>query len=103
MTHSTVELPAEPEIKQLAHDIKREGDEWTVDFLLDFHEFLAGFDSDNHKKVSDLNTQGSRTSYDFAEVMDFLEMNDYIKKHKGGKNTTYTLILEESDEDVRDE
>jgi hypothetical protein len=94
MSQPTVDLPADPEIKQLAHDIAREDNEWTIAFLLDLYEFLEKFDSENHTNLNDLNKRGSRTEYDFSNLLEFLEMNDYIEKHKGSPNTTYTLESE---------
>lgn len=48
MTESTVDLPADPDIKQLAHDVVRDGNEKAGPLIRDFCRVLSHLDRQNH-------------------------------------------------------
>lgn len=91
---TTVDLPADPRVKQLSHDVVREDAEWAVPLLTDFYQYLSAFDVDDHKTLSDIRSEVDADSEFDSSVwqhhIDLLEDLGYVEKHRGGQ-TTYTL------------
>ncbi|WP_042666230.1 hypothetical protein, partial [Haloferax sp. ATB1] len=80
----TVDLPANGEIKQLAHDVVREDNEYAVPLLLDFYEFLSKLDEDDHSSLNDLTPENSRSEVAptaWRNFLETLEDQDVVEKH----------------------
>ncbi len=89
---TTVELPADPRIKQLAHDVHREEKEDVVPFLLDFYKFISELDPEDHSTYSDLDVSNPESELDgsaWRSLIDNLEAADIIERHPSG-DTTFT-------------
>jgi hypothetical protein len=89
---TTVEVPADARIKQLAHDVHREGNEEIVPLLLDFYEFVSELDEKDHSTYSDLDIDNPESELDgtaWRSMIDNIESADIIERHPGGE-TTFT-------------
>ena len=81
---STVELPADEDIKQLAHDVVRKSDEGVVPIVLDFYEFISQFDEERYITKSALDFDQNRSEVTPAQWWDmtrFLENKDVLEKN----------------------
>lgn len=93
MTDETVDLPADPDIKQLAHDVIRDDNEYAIPLLVDFYAFLSRLDEDDHATYNDLRLDESESDVPPAawrNVLTTLEEQGVVEKHQDG-TTTYTL------------
>jgi len=100
VTEPTVELPADPEIKQLAHIVVRDDNEYAVPLLRDFYRFLALLDENQVKAPRELEleeTDSGMRAGSWQEFLDTLEENDVVEIPRGQKEV-YTL-----DEEVIEE
>lgn len=89
---STVELPADPAIKQLAHDVERESNQYAVPLLQDFYAFLAALDDDTPASRSDIRVDDPQSdvgSGAWLNFLDTLEDQDITDQDLG--SSTYTL------------
>jgi hypothetical protein len=92
-TTDTVELPADPRIKQLAHDVVREENEEMVPLLLDFYTFLSKLDEEEHQSLSDLTVDEPESELAgtvWRNYLDVLVSEGIVEKHHGSTNA-YTL------------
>lgn len=90
----TVELPADPDLKQLSHDVIRGGNEDAVPMILDFAEFITSLDENDHSSMHDLDVddpQSEIAGSAWRNLLDTLEDQDVIEVHRGSGSTTYTL------------
>lgn len=81
MTDSTVELPADPDIKQLANDVVREDNEYAVPLLRDFYRFLALLGEDDSLTRGDISledTDSEMGATAWSDFMDTLENNGVL-------------------------
>jgi hypothetical protein len=99
MADTTVDLSADEDIKQLAHDVVRDENEYAVPLLRDFYTFLAVLDEEDHVKKSDLvveDTESDIHATGFRNLLDTLENNDIVEEHPDN-TTTYTLDKTQED------
>lgn len=97
MGDTTVELPADEDIKQLAHDVAREENEYAVPLLRDFYNYLAQFEEEDHLTYEDLGLENTKSQLPGTVWRSFLEElieRDVVEKHPGGRDTTYTLDVD---------
>lgn len=88
----TVELPANGEIKQLAHDVAREDREDVVPMLRDFYQFLSmlddGYVEEHRMKIdapeSDLSAEA------WERLIEPMRNADLVEKNTNG-GFSYTL------------
>ncbi|QKY18311.1 hypothetical protein [Halorubrum sp. CBA1229] len=88
-TTDTVELPASPKIKQLAHDIVRDDREDIAPLLLDFYEFLSILDEGGAERP-DLKLDEPKSQMPAAawiELLDTMESAGIIEEDLGSRNT----------------
>jgi len=99
MADTTVELPADEEVKQLAHDVVREENEHAVPMLRDFYEYLGQFDEKDHVTYEDLKLEEPESQLPGTVWRSFLQAlvdQGVVNKHQDG-TTTYTLNTETND------
>lgn len=70
----TVELPADPQIKQLANDVVREENEYSIPILLDLYEFLSELDEGEPVKPFDMRIENPRSDLEFDQWEQFLDL-----------------------------
>jgi len=97
MADTTVDLPADEDIKQLAHDVVREENEYAVPLLRDFYKFLRQFDEEDHKEDTDLFIDDPESELPpgaWQPLIESLSDRGVVEKHLG-RDTTYTLASDE--------
>lgn len=89
---TTVDLPADQRVKQLAHDVHREGNEDVVPLLLDFYDFISEFDEESHSSYTDLDIDDPKSEMGgqaWRSLIEELEAAGVIEQHHSG-TTTFT-------------
>lgn len=92
MPEHTVELPADPDIKQLANDIAREENEEFTPYVLDFYKFISNFEKDEEKTRSDLRVEDPESNMppgNWGALLNDLVAGGVIEEHQGA-DVTYT-------------
>lgn len=89
----TVQLPADPRVKQLAHDVVRENQEELVPIVRDFYEILAVMNTSeyaNHRQISNAYDGGGLDHETWHEIVDVLQNDTSVEESHG---TDYKLDL----------
>lgn len=93
MPKDTVELPADPAIKQLANDVIQEETEWLVPFILDFHEYFSQIEEDTPKEISELRLDNPKSPLNEQNwsvlLMEFKDQG--IIEEEPGRQPAYKL------------
>lgn len=79
----TVELPADPELKQLANDVVTEDNEDLVPILLDFYEFLSTLNDDDWASMGEITVDEPESDVSgetWKDLLDSLESQEMVKK-----------------------
>lgn len=96
MAETSVELPANEDIKQLAHDVVREDNEYAVPLLRDFYTFLAALDDEEYAELADLDVDDAQSEMPpqaWRDCLTILEKQGIVEKRRGS-TTTYRLDSE---------
>lgn len=96
MAETSVELPANEEIKQLAHDVVREENEYAVPLLRDFYTFLAALDEEEYAELADLDVKDGESEMPpkaWRDCLTILQKQGIVEKHRG-TTTTFRLAGE---------
>jgi len=70
----TVELPANSDVKQLAHDVVREENEYAVPIILDTYDLLSKLDEEEPLRVNDASVDDPRSELEVSQWSEFLEL-----------------------------
>lgn len=82
----TVEVPANAKIKQLANDVKRDGNEYAVPLLLDFYEILSALEEDEQISLNDITLDEQKSDVPIQSWRRLLERfvdADILERHPG--------------------
>lgn len=98
-TPSTVELPANQKIKQLAHDVEREGNEYAVPLLHDFYQFLSILDEEqsvtwDRIHIDKSNQMSELSPKEWGNLLNSMHNAGILDKEVNTPNR-YTLAVEE--------
>ncbi|GAB7094580.1 hypothetical protein JCM30237_17330 [Halolamina litorea] len=96
MAESSVELPANEEIKQLSHDIVREGNQYAVPLIRDFYTFLAALDEEAYTGLADLDVKDAQSEMPpraWRDCLSILQKQGIVEKSRG-TTTKYRLDSE---------
>lgn len=82
----TVEVPANSEIKQLANDVKRDGNEYAVPLILDFYEVLSQLEEDEQVSANDITLDDQKSDLpiqSWRRLVERLDDADILERHAG--------------------
>ena len=100
MGTETVDLPADPRLKKLAHDVVADGNEYAVPMLIDFYKALAELDAEDHASRSDFRVNDPESDVPaekWGDIIRGLARDGPITKHSGSTDT-YTFEAAGNDE-----
>ncbi|OTF01856.1 hypothetical protein [Halorubrum sp. SD683] len=98
MADTRVDLPADEDIKQLAHDVVRDENEYTVPLLRDFYTFLSALDEDKASTLDELRVTDEQSGVGggaWVNFLDTLKEQSVVEEGRSGGRNTYTLASDD--------